>query len=201
MNIIEGNLLTLLLQIIRLVFNAYILILLLRFLFQKIQVSWHNPISQFIIKLTEKPLQPFRKIVRGVAGFDLSIILFAVILQLVESILFFGLLLNGKFPHLLGVLIITIASILNKFMDIYFYAIIIGAIASWIPSLQKNPAMDVVFRLTEPMLSRIRRIIPPIANIDLSPLFALLGLMLLTALIISPMTFIGTKFIFHAVTS
>lgn len=194
MNIVEGNLLSLLFQIVSFVFGAYIFILLIRFLFQKLRFTWHNPISQFVIKLTEKPLKPFRKIAPGVAGFDLSILSFAFILQVIETIIFFGLHSRGM-PPILGVIIISLASLLNKFVNIYFYGIIISAISTWIPAMQKHPIMDAVYIITDPLLSRVRRISPTFASIDISPLIAILGLMLLKAIVISPIIQLGMNLI------
>ncbi len=183
-------LLSFFLQIIRFVLGSYVIILLLRFLMQKLGASWHNQFSQFVIKLTEKPLMPFRKLIPGVKGFDLSILFFAFLVQFV-GIGLIWLIALGYFPHFVGVLLLTTSSILSKFIHIYIYAIFINVIASWILPLQMSPVMHIVSLLVDPLLSFIRRYIPLIAGIDLSPIPALFGLTLLNLLINTPLDNMG----------
>lgn len=180
--------------IIHLAFDAYTVILLLRFMLQKLRASWHNPLSQFIIQLTEKPLKPFRKIMPGVRGFDLSILLFALILQMIEVILLWTLQF-GPIPNLIGTFVISIAELFSKVIYIYIYAIIINALSSWFPQMQTHPISHIVYLIVNPILSRIQRFIPLIAGIDISPIFGLLALTLINMLIAQPLLAVGTKII------
>lgn len=183
-------LLSFFLQTIRFAIGAYVVILLLRFLMQKLGASWNNQFSQFVIKITEKPLIPFRKIIPGVKGFDLSILVFAFLLQFVGTGIIW-LIALGAVPHFFGVLLLTLSSILSKFIHIYIYAIFINVIASWIVPLQMSPLMHLVSLLVDPLLSFVRRYIPLIAGIDLSPIPALLGLTFLNLLINTPLDNLG----------
>lgn len=183
-------LLSFFLQIIRFTVGAYVVVLLLRFLMQKLGASWHNQFSQFVIKITEKPLVPFRKIIPGVKGFDLSILVFAFSIQFLGTG-FIWLVALGHFPHAIGVLLLTLSSIFSKFIHIYIYAIFISVIASWILPLQMSPVMHIVSLLVDPLLSFIRRYIPLIAGIDLSPIPALFGLTFLNLLINTPLDNMG----------
>ena len=61
--------------------------------------------------------------------------------------------------------------------------------------MQNNPLSGVIYLIVDPVLSQIRRIIPLIANIDISPIFALLGLTVLNVLIVGVLFNIGTKII------
>lgn len=172
--------------IIHVIFDAYIIVLILRLILQKLGASWHNPITQFLIKLTETPLKPLRRLVPGFKGFDLAIILLAVIVQLVEIYLLF-LISANMFPNIFGVLMVSIAALLTKTLYIYIYAIIINAIASWVPAMHQSPAMHLIYLLVNPILSRVGKIIPPIAGIDLSPMFAILALLIINILLLSPL--------------
>ena len=186
-------LLSFFLQIIRFAIGAYVVVLLLRFLMQKLGANWHNQVSQFVIRLTEKPLQPFRKVFPGVNGFDLSILVFAFVLQFVGTGLIWWIAL-GSFPHLAGVFLLVLSSILSKLVHIYIYAIIIEVIASWIVPLRLHPAMHIVSLLVTPLLSFVRRYIPLVAGIDISPIPALLGLTLLNLLFTLPLESSGMRF-------
>lgn len=187
----SDTLLSFLLQIIRFVVGSYVIVLLLRFLMQKLGASWHNQVSQFVIKLTEKPLIPFRKVIPGVKGFDLSILVFAFVVQFLGVGLIW-LIALGYIPHFIGILLLTLSSIFSKLIHIYIYAIFINVIASWILPLQMSSVMHIVSLLVDPLLSFIRRYIPLIAGIDLSPIPALFGLTFLNLLINTPLDNMGT---------
>ncbi len=183
-------LLSFFLQIIRFSVGFYVVVLLLRFLMQKLGAGWHNQFSQFVIKLTEKPLVPFRKVIPGVKGFDLSILILAFILQFLGTGLVW-LIALGHLPHVAGVFLLTLSSILSKFIHIYIYAIFLNVIASWILPLQMSPIMQIISLLVDPLLSFIRRYIPLIAGIDLSPIPALFGLTFLNLLVNTPLDNMG----------
>lgn len=180
--------------LIHFVFDVYIVILLLRFILQKLGANWHNPISQFVIQLTEKPLKPLRKIIPGVRGFDIAIIVSALILQVIEVILLW-VLQFGPVPHFLGACIVAVSGIISDFIYIYIYAIIINAIVSWFPSIQSHPLSQTVYLIVQPILYRIQRIVPLIAGIDVSPIFALLALTIINLLIAQPLLAVGTNII------
>ena len=65
----------------------------------------------------------------------------------------------------------------------YFFLIIISVILSWVGARLRHPAIPLVFQLTEPVLRPFRKFIPPIAGIDLSPLFALIAIRFLILLL------------------
>lgn len=180
--------------IIHVLFDGYIIILLLRLLLQKLGASWHNPISQFLIKITGLPLRPLQKFIPGFHGFDLSIVVFTIILQFIE-ITVLCLLQFGTVPHVLGVLVMSLGELLSKCVYIYMYAIIINAISTWIVQLQSHPIAHVVYVISEPLLSLFRRLIPLISGIDISPIFALLGLTMVNILIVAPLLETGTRII------
>lgn len=189
-----GPLISVAVLLIHVIFGAYIIILLVRLLLQKLGANWHNPISQFVIQLTEKPLKPFRKVIPGLAGFDLAIVLFVIILQCVEIILL-CLLQFGAMPNVAGLLISSIAEIFSKLVYIYIYAIVINAVASWFSQAQGHPILQIIYLIVNPVLSRFQRIIPLIGGIDVSPIAALLAFTILNMLIVQPLLMVGSKVI------
>lgn len=189
-----GPLISVAILLIHVILGAYIVILLLRLLLQKLGASWRNPISQFVIQLTEKPLKPLRRMIPGVAGFDLSIVLLLIIFQCIQIILLCALQF-GAMPNIAGLLISIIAEILSKLVYIYIYAIIINAIASWFPHMRSHPILHIISLIVNPALSRIQRIIPLIGGIDISPIAALLALTIINMLVVQPLLMVGTKII------
>lgn len=182
--------------IINTLFSAYIVILLLRFMLQKLRASWHNPLSKLLYTLTEIPLKLFRKIIPGYRGFDFSIIFFALLLQCIQTILLLALQLD-MMPNMAGVLVIAIANLFSKFIYIYIYAVIINVVLSWLPELRMNPVAQIVYLIVEPILSYTRRFIPLIAGIDISPILILLCLTLINRMLINEIVIIGTRIVLN----
>ncbi len=178
--------------LVGLIFDLYIIILLLRLLMQRLGASYYNPISQMIIKLTNVLVMPLRKVFPGYRGFDFAIVFLLIIVALVEALLLIWL-RTRIVQHFLGTLIIAITTLGEKTLNLYFYAIIIRAFMSWVPSLQHNPVAEIVFLLTEPLLRLARRVIPTIAGLDFSPIVILVLLQIISILVIEPLLSVGMR--------
>ncbi len=68
----------------------------------------------------------------------------------------------------------AVASVIGLLLDIYMWIIIARALISWVNPDPYNPIVSFLYRATEPVLSRVRRVIPYLGGIDLSPLIVLL---------------------------
>ncbi len=93
-----------------------------------------------------------------------------------------------------GNLIISIAQILNVLLDIYFWIIIISALLSWVNPDPYNPIVRLLYRLTEPVLGPIRRVIGNrLGPIDISPLIVILVITFIQRFLIMSLIDIGYK--------
>jgi YggT family protein len=180
--------------IINTVFDFFLFVVLLRFLLQLTRADFYNPLSQFVVKLTNPVLRPLRKVIPGLGGIDMASLLLAFLVAFIKRGLLFSLVL-GLTPHPIGLMLFAIADIIGTLIYIYFMAIIAQVILSWISQGQYNPFMAIIFNLTEPLMSRVRRVIPPIAGIDLSPIPVLIGLQLVNILVVGPLMALGSQFI------
>ena len=81
--------------LIQVVFGAYALIVMLRFLFQLLRVDFHNPLSQFVVTLTSPLLRPMRKVIPGIAGMDIASLILAWLVKSAEFLLI--ILLSGNY--------------------------------------------------------------------------------------------------------
>ncbi|MCZ6882033.1 MAG: YggT family protein, partial [Gammaproteobacteria bacterium] len=156
----------------------------------------HNSVSQFIIKLTTPPLRYLRRFIPSVFGQDSS----AIVLCLVVTYAKFVLLrmldievvhINNTIAYIggvsyLGLLIYSIADLVSLFLSIFLIAILIQVILSWVNPGIYNPVIGLVNTLATPALRPIQKLIPPVGGIDLSPLFAMLMIMVAKMLIIAP---------------
>lgn len=81
--------------------------------------------------------------------------------------------------------------LINELLNLYWWVIIIGAVLSWLVAFEvintRNRfvamALDFTYRLTEPAMRPIRRFLPDLGGIDISPVILLLGIMFLQKLL------------------
>jgi len=179
-----------LIMLINFVFDAYIFILLVRLVLQKMGAHWHNPISQFVVKVTQPVVVPLRKIFPGFKGFDLAIVVAIFLLEFIETVLLVWMKIT-LFPGILGAIVVTLGMLGGKVIDLYFYGVIIAVIMSWVPALQHSPLSSIVNIVTRPLMALGRRFIPSISNFDISPIVILLVLKLMEILITSPIIDLG----------
>ena len=164
--------------------SLYLLIILLRFILQLVRADFYNPLSQFTVKATQPLLKPLRRIIPGFGGLDLASLALAILVQLVLMVLV--ILIAGANPAAVGLqlLVWAIIAVTSLFLKIFFFAMIISVILSWVAPGSYNPAAQLVNQLCEPLLAPIRRLLPNLGGLDISPIFAFIALNLLDMLVI-----------------
>jgi len=171
--------------LVQTLFGLYILAIVLRFLLQWVHADFYNPISQFMVKMTAPVLRPLRRMIPGLAGLDLAALALAWLLKALELSLV--LLLLGGGLHLPGVLLWAIPELVDLLLNILLFAILIQVVLSWVGPGGYNPAASLAYSLSEPLLGRARRLLPPVSGLDLSPMLATIGLVLLKMLLLPPL--------------
>lgn len=164
--------------------SLYLLIVLLRFVLQLVRADFYNPISQFAVKATKPLLNPLRRLIPGFGGLDLASLTLAILVQLVLmalTLLLMGLFEAALLPQLLVWALIGVTSLLIK---LFFYALIASVILSWVAPHSHNPGAQLVGQICEPLLAPIRRLLPSLGGLDLSPIFAFIALNLVDMLVI-----------------
>ena len=162
-------------------FSLYILAVMLRFLLGMVRADFYNPISQFLVKITNPLLVPLRKIIPGAGKIDVAAIILMLVLQLIMLAIIVA--LRGVTPPLLTLLLAAIGELVILAINIFLFAIIVQVIISWVNPGSYNPVNGLLNSLTSPVMRPIQRLLPPMSGIDLSPLFALIGLQVLKMLI------------------
>ncbi|GAA4652004.1 YggT family protein [Kistimonas scapharcae] len=160
--------------------SLFVMAVLIRFLLQLVRADFYNPISQAIVKVTGPLLNPLRRLIPGFKGMDVAALILALLVQIVIVYLLLG--IHGYIPSVIPVgqvLAISIFKLLNTLLNIYMFSLIIIAIASWVAPGSYNPALILLHQLTEPLSSRIRRVIPPVGGLD----FSLMVLVILIVMI------------------
>jgi YggT family protein len=178
------------LYLIQLVFGFYILLVLLRLLFQLVRASFYNPVSQFIVTLTQPPMQFLRRFIPGLFGVDMAAVVLLLALQILEIYVIAW--FQGASPAAGGVVVIAVAQLIEFTVYVFIVAIFIRIILSWVnPYGTRHPVGDLLHSLTEPLLAPARRLIPPIGGLDLSPIAVFVLLQLTLILIVRPLRDFG----------
>src|SRR5690554_4608166 len=164
--------------------SLYLLIVLLRFILQLVRADFYNPLSQFIVRATQPLLKPLRRVIPGFAGVDVASLILALVIQAVLLAIIIS--LRGyALPPVLQLLAWSLVGVTALFLKIFFFALIISVILSWVAPHSHNPAAILVFQLCEPLLAPIRRFLPSMGGLDLSPIFAFIALNLLDMLVVT----------------
>jgi len=170
--------------LIQTVFGLYILAVMLRLILQVARADFYNPVSQFLVKVTNPPLVPMRRVIPGIMGIDVAAVVLMLILKTIE--IFLITLMSGVSLSILGLFVFAIADLLELLLNVFFFTILIQVIMSWVNPGGHNPAIALLYGINEPLLSRARRLIPPISGFDLSPIVVMIALQLLSILLIAP---------------
>ncbi len=159
-------------------------VLLLRFWMQVVRVRPPMSIAQFIFQLTDWLVRPLRRVLPGVGGYDWASLIGACLVIVLAAAIDLAVMsrLTIEFVVLMSLL---------RFFEWVFYGfmglLIIEAIFSWVNP--HAPLAPFVRALNDPLLRPLRRVVPPIGNIDVTPLVALIllriALMLVTTLVTS----------------
>ncbi|HBO3332854.1 YggT family protein [Pseudomonas aeruginosa] len=167
--------------------SLYLLIVLLRFILQLVRADFYNPLSQFIVRATKPLLNPLRRIIPGFGGIDLASLVLAILIQLVLMILILMLMLMGYGVggFIMQLLIWSIIAVTSLFLKVFFFALIISVILSWVAPGSYNPGAQLVNQICEPLLMPFRKLLPNLGGLDLSPIFAFLALKLIDMLVIN----------------
>lgn len=161
--------------------GLFSLALLLRFYMQLMRAPYRNPLSQFLISLTDFIVRPARRIIPSFKGMDIPTLLLAWLTQF--ALLTGVYMLQGyNFSSTIGIAtaglgLLAVVEIIKTTLYIVMGSIILQAVLSWVNP--HSPIAPLLDSFTRPFLGVIRQRIPPIGNVDLSPLFVLVVIQLL----------------------
>jgi YggT family protein len=157
--------------------NLFLIAVLLRFYMQALRVPFRNPFAQFVVAVTDFAVKPMRRVVPGLLGQDMASLVLAWLVQYALLIVLFWL---GGFPFLLAaaqalpaLALLAIVKLAGLFVYLIMGITFMLAILSWVNPM--SPIAPILSVLTEPFLRPIRRVMPAVANFDLSPLVLLLA--------------------------
>ncbi|GAB7528098.1 YggT family protein [Pseudomonas sp. 3A(2025)] len=169
--------------IIKTIGSLYLLIVMLRFVLQLVRADFYNQLSQFIVKATQPLLRPMRRVIPSLFGLDMSSLVLGILVQMlvISAILLLDsgtidLYRIGTAPALLYLLLWSLVGVIVLLLNIFFWALLISVILSWVAPASHNPAAQLVNQICEPLLAPLRRRLPNLGGLDLSPIAAFIAI-------------------------
>jgi len=155
------------------IFSFVVGLFLLRLVFQVVRTDFRNPLVQSIVRLTNPLILPLRRILPPIGRIDTASVAAVLLTQIVGTALSRSL---GGFglPGALQLLIGAVLTLLDTTLLLYLFAVFGYVLLSWVSQDGYNPAARVLGSLVEPVLRPLRRALPALGGLDLSPMVALL---------------------------
>jgi YggT family protein len=156
-------------------FTLLTVLLLVRFLMQLFRAPFGNTVGSFVLNLTNWLVLPLRRIVPSFRGFDSASLLAAYLLQVALLTLVIALTSSLEISNIGALAQIAISGVvvlLRLIIYLFIVLLVVQAILSWFSP--HAPLNWLIGKMTDPVLRPLRRIIPPISGIDLTPLVAIL---------------------------
>lgn len=171
--------------LIDLLFGLYVTAVLLRLLLQLTRANFYNPISQAIVAITNPPLRILRRWVPPARQIDSASVVLLLAVQLLHTLLIVWIARGGG--SLPGILLLTVANLMQRCVYVYLFATILLVLASWVVPGSRGPAIELLQSLCRPLLAPAQRLVPAFSGIDLSPLLVVVVLQLSLLLVVAPL--------------
>ncbi|MDN5873277.1 MAG: YggT family protein [Sinobacteraceae bacterium] len=154
--------------LVNILFEIGLAILVVRILLQLVRADFYNPISQLVWRLTQPLLRPLQRVLPRYRTLDVATLAVLYVLALVYVEVLARL---WQLEPAFGFALLQAAlKVISLTLNIYTLSLFAQALLSWIGPGVSNPAANVLWSLNEPLLRPVRRILPPIAGLDLSPI-------------------------------
>jgi YggT family protein len=146
---------------------------LLRALAWRLQLSARNPISQFLIAVTDWMVKPLRRALPASRSTDWGSILAAVLIALILALAWTLVFAHSRAPAFGGVVLLAAYWLVKWSLYLLMGLVILHAVLSWVnPHAPVAPVLD---QLTRPFLAPLRRLIPLVGGVDLTPLILIVA--------------------------
>lgn len=149
--------------------GIYLLIMLLRFILQLVLADFYNPISQFLVRATNPLVLPLRRLLPARGRFDPASLILAILIQWLGIIALLWM-SGAALPAVSLMLAWSVVGVLSLLVKIYFFALLGMIILSWIAPGASNPAVYLMYQITEPVMAPFRSVLPAMGGLDFSPI-------------------------------
>ncbi len=176
--------------LVELAFDAVATLFLVRLAAEACRADFHNPLSQFIYRTTNPVLAPIRRVLPNWRRINLAALLVAWLAMLLKRLVLFA--LTGLAPHFLGLLVLSLAELLDFALLFYLMLVFGWSLLSMLAPDRHHPLQRLLGTIVDPLLRPLRgRLV--VGMIDFSPTVVIVGLLLARILVAAPLLDIGVR--------
>jgi YggT family protein len=143
---------------------------LLRLLFQWVRANFRDPMADAIVRMTNWLILPLRRVLPPIGKVDTATVVSVLAIASLRTFAVLAL-AGGGVGDLILFLRITLVDLAEMVLKIYLFAMLLYALTSFVSPGGYAPGVKLLSQLCEPILKPVRRIIPPIGQIDFSVLW------------------------------
>jgi YggT family protein len=169
--------------------GLYVLTFALRLGMQWVRADYRNPIVQFVIKVTNPLVMPLKRLLPPIYKIDTATLVVYVLLCWITMLALLAL-ECFLMPDLLRTFALGLIYGVRLLLNTYTFILFGYVILSWVTQGSHNPSFAMISQLltslARPVLNPVQRIIPPIAGMDLSPIFVLIALQAFARMAVGP---------------
>jgi len=154
---------------------------LLRAYMNRVGLGARNPVGQFVVAITDWLVRPLRRVVPSGRTTDWASIVGGFLVSLVLALVFVAIFGGGRFPAPGAVLLLALFWLVKWSLWLLTALVLLQAVLSWVNPYA--PIAPTIAALTQPFLAPIRRIVPLVGGVDLSPLVLILLVQVLLPLL------------------
>jgi len=176
--------------LIQFAFGCAVALFVFRLLAEAVRADFYNPICQFLYRATNPILTPLRRVIPTWRRINLAALLIAWLLEVVKNFLL-RFVAADFWASNLGTLVLGVADLLDFFMIVYLIMIFAWALLSYINVDARNPLVPLLGKIVGPVLKPFRKVLPLIGGFDLSPVLAILVILLIQTVVVAWLMNVG----------
>ena len=155
--------------------SLYLILVVVRGMLQAARADFYNPISQFVARLTNPPLQALHRIIPIRSRVDPAVLVLALAVQaiaIVTTLLLAGFALPGP----VTILVWSLIGVAGLVVNTYLVALIVMIVVSWVAPGTRHPAVLLTYQITEPVMAPVRSMLPAAGGLDFSPILVFIAI-------------------------
>ena len=145
-----------------------LLAFVLRLLFQLVRADFRDPMADAIVRVTKWLILPLRKVLPPIGKIDTATVVAVLLVAGVRTFVMMAMAAGGGVGDWLVFLRITLLELVGLVLRVYLFAMLLYWLTTFVSPSGYAPGVRLLAQLCEPILKRVRRIIPPIGQIDFS---------------------------------
>ncbi|HEX5961861.1 MAG TPA: YggT family protein [Rhodanobacteraceae bacterium] len=176
--------------LIQFAFGCVVALFVFRLLAEAVRADFYNPICQFLYRATNPILTPLRRVIPTWRRINLAALLIAWVLEVIKNFLLRFVAMDF-WASGVGTLVLGVADLVNFFAIVYLIMIFAWALLSYVNIDARNPLVPLLGKITGPVLKPFRKVLPLLGGFDLSPVLAILVILLIQVVVVAWLLNVG----------